>query len=190
MKRTFFFMLMLGLFYSIGFGGEYAVDKGAKMFGITAGIISASGDIYEDEGHNSASALLLMPSFAHFFAPHLGLGGDLLIFNYKRGDAGWSTLGLGPKAMYFFGGPDTKAYPYLTIGFYYVNNTIDYGAYDYKVSGTRLKFGGGASIMSAKHLGLLMEMSYNLDNLKPEKEKKSKSGNMLIISMGLAGFSF
>jgi hypothetical protein len=71
-----------------------------------------------------------------------------------------------------------------------VTNTIDYGTYDYTVSGTRFKFGGGASIMIADHLGLLMEASYNLDNLKPEKAKKSESGNMVIVSMGLAGFTF
>jgi len=44
--------------------------------------------------------------------------------------------------------------------------------------------------MVADHLGLLMEASYNLDSLKPEGGKKSESGNMLIVSVGLAGFTF
>lgn len=190
MKKFMFFVLFFTLIPSICFGAEYAVDKGSNMFGVTAGFINASGDLYEDEEDNSASALLIMPSVAHFFVPHFGFGGDLLIFNYKQGDAGLSTLGLGPKAMFFFGGRDSKAYPYLTLGFYYVRNTIDYGKYDVTDSGTRFKFGGGASIMIASHLGLLMEASYNLDNLKREGAKKSRSGNMVIVSMGLAGFTF
>jgi hypothetical protein len=189
MKKIIFFMTLFSLFYSLSFGAEYAVDKGSNMFGITAGFVNASGDLYEEDGE-AFTAILLMPHTVHFFVPNFGFGGDLLLLDAKQGDIGLSTLGLGPKAVFFFGGKDSKAYPYLTLGFYFVTNTIDYGTYDYRVSGTRLKFGGGASIMIANHLGLLMEASYNLDNLKPEKAKKSESGNMLIVSMGLAGFAF
>jgi hypothetical protein len=190
MKKILFFVLFFSLFYSLSFGGDYAVDKGSNMFGITAGFINASGDLYEDEEGSSSTTLLVMPSLAHCIVRNFGIGGDLLILHYKQGDTGLSTLGLGPKAMFFFGGKDSKAYPYLTLGFYYVRNTIDYGKYDQTDSGTRFKFGGGASIMIASHLGLLMEASYNLDNLKRENAKKSRSGNMLIVSMGLAGFTF
>ena len=190
MKKILFFMMLLGLLYSIGFGAEFATDKGSNMFGVTAGYINASGNLYEDEEGNSSSTLLIMPSVVHFSPRNVGLGGDLLLFHYKQGDGGITTLGIGPKMMFSFGGKDTKTYPYFTFGFYYVNNTIDYGTHDYTTSGTRLKFGGGTSIMIANHLGLLMEASYNLDNLKGEHAKKSTSGNMFIISMGLAGFTF
>jgi hypothetical protein len=190
MKKILFFMMFSTLFCSPVSGGEYAVDKGSNMFGITAGLINASGDLYEEEDGNSSTTLLLMPSMAHFFVPKFGFGGDLLLLHSKQGDEGISTLGLGPKVMFFFGGKDSKSYPYLTLGFYYVRNTIDYGKYDVTDSGTRFKFGGGASIMISSHLGLLMEASYNMDNLKREGAKKSRSGNMLIISMGLAGFTF
>jgi len=189
-KKFVFFVLLLTLIPSICFGVEYTLDKGSNMFGITAGLINASGDLYEDEEGNSSTTLLIMPSLAHFFVPKFGFGGDLLLLHSKQGDEGTSTLGLGPKAMFFFGGKDSKSYPYITLGFYYVRNTIDYGKYDQTDSGTRFKFGGGVSIMIATHLGLLMEASYNLDNLKREGAKKSRSGNMLIVSMGLAGFTF
>jgi len=189
-KKFVFFVLLFTLMPCICFGGEYAVDKGSNMFGITAGFINASGDLYEDEKGNSSTTLLIMPSLAHCVVPNFGFGGDLLLLHYKQGDVGESLLGLGPKAMFFFGGKDSKAYPYLTLGFYYVTNTIDYGTHSYTTSGTRFKLGGGASIMVADHLGLLMEASYNLDNLKPENAKKSESGNMVIVSIGLAGFTF
>jgi hypothetical protein len=190
MKKIVFFMTFFSLFYSLGFGAEYAVDKGSNMFGITAGFINASGDLYKDEKGNSSSTLLIMPSLAHCFVPNFGLGGDLLLLHSKQGETGISTLGLGPKILFFFSERESKAYPYLTLGLYYVRNTFDYGTYDYTVSGTRFKFGGGASIMVASHLGLLMEASYNWDNLKPEKAKKSEDGYMLIMSVGLAGFIF
>ena len=190
MKKILFFLAFFSLFCSLCFGAEYATDKGSNMFGITAGYINASGDLYEDEKGNSSSTFLIMPSVAHFVVRNFGFGGDVLLFHYGQGDEGESLLGLGPKVMFFFGGKETKSYPYLTLGFYYVTNTIDYGTHDYTTSGTRLKFGGGTSIMIANHLGLLMEASYNLDNLKGEHAKKSESGNMFIISMGLAGFTF
>lgn len=190
MKKIFLSMIFFSLFYSLGFGADYPVDKGSNMFGITAAVINASGDLYEDEEGSSSTTLLVMPSLAHCIVRNFGIGGDLLILHQKQGDTGLSTLGLGPKAMFFFGGKDSKTYPYLTLGFYYVRNTIDYGKYDYTVSGTRFKFGGGASIMIASHLGLLMEASYNWDNLKPEKAKESEDGSMVIVSMGLAGFIF
>lgn len=92
--------------------------------------------------------------------------------------------------MFTLGGKDSKTYPYIDMALYYVRNTEQQGKVDYTISGTRLKFGAGASIMVASHLGLLMEASYNLDNLKGEHAKESTQGNMIIVSVGLAGFSF
>lgn len=183
-------VLFFSLTASVCQGADYATDKGSNMFGIVAGIVNAGGDLYEDDEGNSSTTLLIMPGMAHFLWSNLGLGGDLLILNSKQGETGLSTLGIGPKAMYFFGGPGSKALPYFTCGVYYVTNTIDHGKDAETSSGTRLKFGGGASIMLTDHLGLLMEAAYNLDNLKTEGEKESESGNMLIICMGLSGFTF
>ena len=183
-------VLFFSLTASVCLGADCATDKGSNMFGIIAGFVSAGGDLYEDDEGNSSTTLLIMPGMAHFVSTDFGLGGDLLILNSKQGETGLSTLGLGPKMMYFFGGPGSKTYPYSTVALYYVRNTIDYGKYDYTSSGIRFKFGGGASIMLADHLGLLMEASYNLDNLEAEGAKKSQSGNMLIVSVGLAGFTF
>jgi hypothetical protein len=183
-------VLLFSLTASVCMGADYATDKGSNMFGLVAGIVNAGGDLYEDEGGNSSTTLLVMPGMAHFLWSNLGVGGDLLVLNSKQGETGLSTLGIGPKVMYFFGGPGSKALPYFTCGVYYVTNTIDHGKDSETSSGTRLKFGGGASIMVADHLGLLAEASYNLDSMKPEGAKKSQAGNMLIVSMGLAGFTF
>jgi hypothetical protein len=194
MKKIIFFILMVffSLFYSLGFGAEYAVDKGSNMFGITAGFINASGDLYTGGG-KPFTAILLMPHTVHFFVRNFGIGGDLLALLTAQGDNKSTTVGVGPKIMYFFGGKDSKTYPYLTSGFYYLMNDIEYEDIDFLISGvltgTRFKIGAGVSWLNDPHLGLVVEASYNRDKLKPE-EGKSKSGNMVIVSVGLAGFLF
>jgi hypothetical protein len=169
---------------------EYAVDQGSNIYSIAAGVVNAGGDLYEDGDGNSLTAILVMPSYAHFINRGLGFGGDLLLLHLTQGDAGETILGLGPKVVYFFGGEESKSYPFITAGFYYVRNTEDFGKSTYTIDGTRFKFGGGVSIMASAHLGVLMEASYNLDSLKGENSKKSVSGNMVVVSVGLVGFSF
>jgi hypothetical protein len=200
MKRTIILLFFLVLFGSACFGAEYAVDKGANMFGITAAFVNASGDLYESGGE-AFTAILLMPSTSHFFVRNFAGGGDLLLFLTAQGDNKSTTLGIGPKISYFFGGKDSKSYPYLTTGFYYLRNDVDYGGVELFedidspltgiISGTRFKIGAGTSWMIDQHLGLLAEISYNRDSLKPEDGNiKSKSGNMVMVSVGLVGFTF
>jgi hypothetical protein len=192
MNKIIFFMVFFSLFYSISFGADYAVDKGSNIFGITAAAVNVSGELYTGGG-KPFTAILVMPHTAHFFIRNLGIGGDLLLLLTTQGNNKSTTLGVGPKIMYFFGGKNSKTYPYLTSGFYYVMNDIEYKDIDFLISGvisgTRFKLGTGISWMIAPHLGLVAEASYNRDKLKPE-EGKSKSGNMVIVSIGLAGFTF
>jgi hypothetical protein len=190
MKKSIFFFMLFGLFCSTCLGAEYAVDKGANMFSIIGGYVNASGDLYENSKGESSNTFLVMPSVVHFSPANVGFGGDFLLLRTKQGDTGLTTLGVGPKMMFTLGGKDSKNYPYFTFAFYYVRNVEEQGKVDYTVSGTRLKFGIGNSIMVTSHLGILMEASYNLDNLKAENTKNSIQGNMIIISVGLAGFSF
>ncbi len=200
-KRAFFFMILF-LFISFSFSylypdnccaAEYAVDKGSNLFAVTAAFINASGDLYTGGGE-SFTAILLMPQTAHFFLKNFALGGDLLVLLTAQGDNKSTTLGVGPKIMCFIGGKDSKSYPYLTSGFYFLRNEIEYENVDFLMqglqTGTRFKIGAGISWMIEPHLSLLAEASYNLDKLKPEEQGKSVSGNMVIVSIGLAGFTF
>jgi hypothetical protein len=185
------FLVLVGFFGgSTILAADFAVDKGSNMFSFTAGFINAGGELYENSKGNSSTIILVMPSWAHFVQSNLGFGGDLLLMHQTQGESGITTLGVGPKAVYFFGREESKIYPFLTLGVYYISNTQEYGSFDFTVSGTRLKFGGGTNFLVSPHLGILMEVSYNLDNLKAENAKESQSGNMLIVSIGLAGFSF
>lgn len=193
MKKIFFLMAFLLMLCSVSSGAEYAFDKGSTMFGVTAGFLNASGDLYEGSGSKSFTAILLTHQVAYFVLPRLGVGGDLLVFLTHQGVNKSTTLGVGPKLMYFFGGKEKKAHPFVTSGFYLIRNDVEYlGLMNDFYYGTRFKLGGGTSVMLSRHLGLLIEASYNMDKLtlegKAGQEDKSESGNMVIVTMGLAGF--
>ncbi len=99
MKRNIFLLVLLGLLCSTCLGAEYAVDKGANMFGITAASINAWGDLYRGGGE-PLTAILVMPSTSHFFVSNFAVGGDLLLFLTSQGDNKSTTLGIGPKISY------------------------------------------------------------------------------------------
>jgi hypothetical protein len=201
MKRIIILLALFGLFYSTCLGAEYAIDKGANVFGISGAFIRASGDLYESGG-KAFTAILVMPHTSHFFFRNFAVGGDLLLLLTAQGDDKSTTIGLGPKISYFFGNKDSKSYPYLTTGFYYLRNDMDYGdihIFSHDVmSGTRFKIGAGTNWMIDRHLGFNAEISYNRDRLKPEDgtvefsgaDFGAKSGNMVIVSIGLVGFTF
>jgi len=195
MKKILFLIACLVVFHSVSFGAEYAFDKGSTMFGFTAGFLNASGDLYESADERPFTAILLMPNVNYFFWPNVGVGGELLVFLTGRGDDKSTTLGGGPKLTYFFGGKDKKSVPFVTSGFYFIRHEMEYfGVIDASYYGTRFKLGGGTNVMLSRHLGLLIEASYNMDNLtlegKTREKDKSESGAMVIITMGLVGFFF
>ncbi|MGB2769829.1 MAG: hypothetical protein WBC88_08905 [Candidatus Zixiibacteriota bacterium] len=199
MKRIFFVIACLLVLCSGSFGAEHPFDKGSTMFGITAGFLNASGDLYESADDRPFTAILLMPQVTYFVWPKVGVGGDLLVFLTGQGDNKSTTLGGGPKLTYFFGGKDKKTVPFITSGFYFIRHDMEYFAQytdllDMTCYGTRFKIGGGINVMLSDHLGLLIEASYNMDNLTLEgdtpEEDQSESGAMVIITMGLAGFFF
>jgi hypothetical protein len=194
-RKVFFLAVLLFLLCSDSLGAEFAVDKGSTLVGVTAGFLNAQGDLYEAPGATSFTAILVSHQVAYLVVPRLAVGGDLLLFLTYQGPNKSTTLGAGPKLMYFFGGKDGKAYPFVTAGFYLVRNDVEFiGFWDGFYQGTRVKLGGGTNVMLSRHLSLLFEASYNFDSLTLEGERgeedKTESGNMVIVTMGLAGFLF
>lgn len=193
MKRIIFFAVCLMMLHSISFGAraKYALDKGSTMLGLNAGFLSARGELYESPDKKAFTALLISHQIAYFAWPRVALGGDLLILLTRYGAGNSTTLGWGPRIMYFLSSRGKKTHPFVTSGFYLVKNEVEYsGFWNASYSGTRFKLGAGSSVMLSRHLSLLMEASYNLDKLKSEGDGKSESGEMVIFTMGLAGFLF
>lgn len=188
------FLVLVGFFGgSRIFAAEYAMDKGSNMFGINLGVINASGDLYE-AGKESFTLILLMPQTVHFYERNLGVGADLLMLLTAQGKSKSTTIGVGPKIIYFFGGREAKHHPYVTSGFYYLRNDIQSMQVGMLTEGllygTRFKLGLGSNWSASPHLGVLMEASFNWDNLDNDDTNRSASGNMVIFTIGLVGFGF
>jgi hypothetical protein len=194
MKQVFLFMICLLVLYSTGFAGRarYATDQGSVMLGISGGYLSAKGELYEDPDGEGFSAFLVSHQLAYFVLPGVGVGGDLFLLRTSQGPLRTTTSGWGPRIMGFLWGQDRKTHPFATAGFYMVKNEMEYGDIGMlKYSGTRFKLGAGSAVMLTRHLSIVMELSYNWDNLEiPGTDEDDLDGKMWIFTMGLAGFLF
>jgi hypothetical protein len=194
MRKLFLFMICLLILYPTSFAGraQYALDKGSVMLGVSGGYLSAKGELYEDPEGEGFTALLISHQLAYFVLPRLGVGGDLFLLRTSQGPLRTTTSGWGPRIMGFLWGKEMKAYPFLTAGFYLVKSEMEYGDMGgLKYSGTRFKLGAGSAVMLNRNLSLVMELSYNWDDLEiPGADEESLDGKMWIVTMGLAGFLF
>jgi hypothetical protein len=194
MRRVFLFMICLLVFHSTGFAGRarYAVDKGSVMLGVSGGYLSAKGELYEDQEGEGFTAFLISHQLAYFVLPGVGVGGDLFLLHTSQGPLRTTTTGWGPRIMGFLWGQERKTYPFLTAGFYLVKSEMEYGNIaGMKYSGTRFKLGAGSAVMLTRNLSIVMELSYNWDNLELSgADEDSLHGKMWIFTMGLAGFMF
>lgn len=191
MKNIPLLVACLVMLHSVGFGAQHAFDQGSTIFGITAGFLNASGDLYKSSEDRSFTAILLMPNVTYFFVPKLGVGGDVLLFLTGRGGDKSTTLGAGPRLTFLFGGEEKKFYPYLTSALYFVRHDVDYaGLLDATYAGFRGKLGVGTTYMVGSHLGIVWEASFNSDSFEEEDTGKRETGEMVIITVGLTGFFF
>jgi hypothetical protein len=194
MKKGILFMMCLLMLNSTSFAGraKYALDKGSVMLGVSGGYLSAKGELYEDQDGEGFSAFLISHQLAYFALPRLGVGGDLFILRTSQGPLRTTTTGWGPRIMGFLWGQDRKAHPFLIAGFYLVKSEMEYGDIGgLKYSGTRFKLGAGSAVMLNHSLSLVMEVSYNLDDLELTGADEDRlDGKMWIFTMGLAGFLY
>ncbi len=185
MKNSLLTLVVCLLIIESGYAGDYPVDKGSTIISGAFSVSNSSGELYEDGEGNSATVIILNPGVLNFVIPNLALGTDFAFAYAKQGDESATVLEIGPKFLYFVGGPDSKAYSYFGMGLNLVKHSSD----DYNSTGTKFKIGAGVSLMVANHLGVFLEGTYSHDNFKPDFGK-SESGNVLGIAEGLAGFLY
>jgi hypothetical protein len=197
MKKIFLLVVCVALLHAIASGAQHPFEQGSKMFTFTAGFLNASGDLYESYDEKTFTAILLMPSVTYFFVPRIGVGGDMLLFLTGQGDNKSTTLGIGPKMMFTFGSEEAKCYPYVTMGFYFIRHDMEYDNFfllyddiDVTYTGWRGKIGIGTSYMLTRHLGVTLEGSYNTDSLELKEGGDKKTGEMVIVTLGLIGVFF
>jgi hypothetical protein len=198
MRNTLLILVTFLLLTGTAFGAEYPVDKGSTLISGGFSFTNATGNLYEDSEGNSTKMLSFAPSVLGFVVPNLALGGNVEFAWASQGDFSMTTLAIGPKIAYFVGQPNSKAYPYFSMGFNFLRDTFEeeeyvgWGGYEkveYTISGTRFYFGAGLYNMVGSHLAIGFEGTYNLDTLKPE-DGKSESGSIFLVTVTLAGFIF
>lgn len=172
------------------------IGKGSKMVLGDLLFSSMGGDLHEEDG-DRVTVIQLNPSAGYFVSRGIACGGNLFLTRQSAGNTSNTTWGIGPLLMYFIGGnqPKTTAkgatYPFLAASFLYTRSIMKmewYGEKDeFKASGTMVGLGAGICHMLSNTVALMVQASYQIDNMKPEEED-SESGNQLGIRVGIASF--
>ena len=164
----------------------YAIDQGALVLDGTVSYSSDGGDLYEDADGNRVNTALVNPSVLYFVAPGLAIGGELYVENASQGDFSLTTIGVGPEITYFFGGPESTVYPYVSAGLAYASLSSDF----FDASGIGFGFGAGAAFMLTNSVAITAGGSYDILNLSVDQVDETESGNTFRLEIGVAAFLF
>jgi hypothetical protein len=113
-----FFCIIIAAGVSLS-GADYPADKGALTAGGRMNLIYAGGDLYNYTPQESNHAFLIdvNAEFLQFSWPHLAWGMSLGVTHVSHGDNSASLMAIGPLLAYYFGGKDSKYYPYVMASF-------------------------------------------------------------------------
>lgn len=163
---------------------SYAIDKGSYLLGGTVSFSSEGGDdiLY---GGERVSTLTLNPSFAYFVTSGLALGADVLYSSASSGGASITSLGLGPNLAYFFGGPTSSAYPFISAGIAYTSTDVGV-----TLSGFGADVSGGVTFMVARNVGLTAEAFFQTSSLSADELDDSFGMNTFGLRGGVTAFIF
>lgn len=186
MKNYILFLLLFILSTTYVFSQEYAIDKNSIMFSGTGSFSSFGGDFYEVNDNNRLTSITFSPSINYFIMEGIFLGGGLGYSRLSQGDESISSVSIGPNLGYAFGNSQSKLYPYLASGFRYNSNSVG----DDSISGTTISVGCGLIILGSKNVGIVIEATYNIIDLKKKDANESVSGNIFSLGFGVAGFLF
>jgi len=186
MKRIILSIILLSFSAIFAFSQDYAVDKGGFILSGTGSFLSQGGDLYEDFEGNRLSTFSLTSTVNYFVVRNVFIGAGLAYTRLSQGEDSLSTIGIGPTVGYAFGKAGSKSYPYVAAGI----NFYSMGTDGETISGTNIFISAGMIFSIKKHLGLILEIGYNFQNLKHEDWAESMSGNAFTISIGIAGLIF
>jgi hypothetical protein len=170
---------------------QYAIDKKATIISGTGSFMSQGGDLFEDTDGNNITTITFTPNINHFITKNFFIGAGIEFSTESQGDYKSNAIGIGPQIGYVFGGPQSKALPYLDLGILYYKMNVDYGfADDFQISGSDIYLGFGVIVPIKAHIGLIFEGGYHMLDLKDKDSDDTSSGNILSIGVGIAGLLF
>jgi len=192
MKNTSIkFIICLCVLSSTISAQEFAIDKKAIIISGSGGYMSQGGDLFEDTDGNKATTVSLKPTVDYFITRKFFIGGGLDFSISSQGDYNSNGIGIGPELGFAFGGPQSKAYPFVQIGILYYKMNADYGSGDdSQFSGSNIFLGCGAIFPVKEHIGVIFSGGYQLLDLKDKEYDKSYSGNIFTVGIGITGLLF
>jgi hypothetical protein len=137
---------------------DYPIDRGSLLL---AGTASATGA--KASGDESGTfSLDVNPRLAFFVTRGLAVNANLQLSHTSSSSfSGWQW-GVGPGATYYFGGPSSRVYPFVTGRALFVRTHSRWrdGDFDAESSAVAWLAGGGVVLMLVKHVGVSGELFY------------------------------
>ena len=182
MRYIFYALLSLLLASPAVAQPTFAVDKGSILLGGSAGFQTQG---FEDvEGR--ISTITINPVFGIFLTRGLAVGAEVIINRTSFEDVSVNTLGIGPLLAYYFGGPESQAFPFLSGGVAYVSNSND----GFDTSGVGADISAGVAIMMARNAALTFEAFAQFVSLSAEGVDESTGANTYGVRAGVNVFIF
>ena len=163
---------------------NFAIDKGGVLGG-SVGFEMQGGDLYEVEG-DSRTVIEFDPGAGYFLMPGLLAGTRVIFVSSSQGDHSASAFGIGPVVAYYFGGPYSTMYPFVSARFTWVSHSTE-NATSLDWSETNIAFSAGATKMISRNVGIRAAVFYSLDTYSPD-EGDSIDGNRMGLRIGLESF--
>ncbi len=178
------FVLFLSCFGTLVTAQDYAVDTRAVLVSGTGSFCSQGGDLYEADG-DRLHTVSVTSSINYFLAPHIFAGGTLGFTHMSLGEDDYHTINLGPTLGYALGDAQSSMFPFFAAGVNYTSM----GDED-TISGTDIRLGGGLILAPKTHLGVIIEIGYHILTLTHDDWDESRSGNTIMVGVGLAGLLY
>jgi hypothetical protein len=165
---------------------DFAIDKGAWVLGGSVGFEMQGGDLYENPDGDSRTVIEFDPGAGYFLMPGLLAGTRVVFVNSSQGDHKSSSFGIGPVVAYYFGGPYSSMYPFVSARFTWVSHSTENAA-SVDWSETNISFAAGATKMISRNVGIRAAVFYSIDSYSPD-EGDSIDGNRMGLRIGLESF--
>ena len=168
------------------FSQEFALDKGSLLITGTGSFSTSGGDLYKSADNKRLNSIAVIPSVNYFIYPNVFAGLGFAYDRTSQGDASATTIGVGPRVGYVNGDKDSKVLPFFDWGVDYNSSKID----DQTISGLSVVIGGGVIVLGSENMGLVVEATWNVAEMKAKDADSPETGNAVTIGIGIAGFIF
>jgi hypothetical protein len=182
MARSLLALAALVLLATAASAQGYPTDKGSILLD---GAISFTSQGFEDVDER-ATNINVNPSLGYFIMPGLAIGAEVLLDKTSFDELSSTSLGVGPFVAYFFGGPASRTYPFISAGVNYVSNSTE----GVDTSGLGAEVAAGAAFMVARNAALTASAFAQFSSFSAVGSDESFGSNTFGVRGGVAVFIF